>query len=48
MPPKKEAPSADGAKLLTGFEDKETKLLAAAFLSSLAADKVSNFKLHLP
>jgi hypothetical protein len=45
MPPKKEAPSADWAKLLTGFED---KLLAAAFLSSLAADKVSNFKLHLP
>jgi hypothetical protein len=47
MPPKKDVPGADGAKLLAGFEDKETKLLAAAFLSSLAADKVSNVKLHL-
>jgi hypothetical protein len=48
MPPKKDVTGADGAKLLAGFEDKETKLLAAAFLSSLAADKVSNVKLHFP
>ena len=39
MPPKKDA--AAGAALLTGFTDKETKLLAAAFVSTLSADKVS-------
>jgi hypothetical protein len=40
MPPKKENPSADGNTLVVGFEDKETKLLAAAFLSSVGPDKV--------
>ena len=38
MPPKKEVVA--GEALLSGFQDKETKLLAAAFLSSTAADKV--------
>ncbi|KAI4942579.1 hypothetical protein J4E91_009973 [Alternaria rosae] len=38
MPPKKDAPAA-GETLLAGFVDKETKLLAAAFLSSTAPDK---------
>jgi hypothetical protein len=46
MPPKKKdtADGADGAApgtLLQGFTDKETKLLAAAFLSSIGPDKVS-------
>ena len=38
MPPKKEVVA--GEALLSGFQDKETKLLAAAFLSSTAPDKV--------
>ncbi|KAH7406845.1 hypothetical protein DE146DRAFT_406629 [Phaeosphaeria sp. MPI-PUGE-AT-0046c] len=40
MPPK-QATAADGAPkvLLDGFEDKETKLLAAAFVSSVGLDK---------
>jgi len=38
MPPKKEVVA--GEALLSGFLDKETKLLAAAFLSSTAPDKV--------
>jgi hypothetical protein len=42
MPPKKEVMGVDTPKLLSSFEDKETKLLAAAFLSSLGPDKVSN------
>lgn len=64
MPPKKETTSADGTKLLTGFEDKvslhsrtphiqpvlicpqETKLLAAAFVSCIGTDKVSD-NIHL-
>ncbi|KAI4930366.1 hypothetical protein J4E85_004993 [Alternaria conjuncta] len=37
MPPKKEVVA--GEALLSGFLDKETKLLAAAFLSSTAPDK---------
>jgi hypothetical protein len=41
MPPKKNTTGGDTTKLLSGFEDKETKLLAAAFLSSLSPDKVS-------
>jgi hypothetical protein len=42
MPPKD---TSDGGKttLLKGFEDKETKLLAAASVSSLGPDKVSNY-----
>ena len=39
MLPKKDV-SAAGETLLAGFVDKETKLLAAAFLSSTAPDKV--------
>jgi hypothetical protein len=42
MPPKKEVMGVDTPKLLSSFEDKETKLLAAAFLSSLGPDKVSD------
>jgi hypothetical protein len=38
MPPKKDATA--GEALLVGFDNKETKLLAAAFLSSTAPDKV--------
>ena len=40
MPPKKDAAGAEGNELLIGFTDKETKLLAAAFLSSTGPDKV--------
>jgi hypothetical protein len=39
MPPKKDA--AAGETILVDFTDKETKLLAAAFVSSTAPDKVS-------
>ncbi|KAG9191494.1 hypothetical protein G6011_10228 [Alternaria panax] len=38
MPPKKDA-TAESSALLVGFTDKETKLLAAAFVSSTAPDK---------
>ncbi|KAF9695658.1 hypothetical protein EKO04_006501 [Ascochyta lentis] len=38
MPPKKEAPAADSG--IAGYDLKETKLLAAAFLSSIGPDKV--------
>jgi hypothetical protein len=41
MPPKKNPAEGDQTKLLAGFEDKETKLIAAAFLSSIGPDKVS-------
>lgn len=41
MPPKKDAGNGDPTKLLAGFEDKEVKLLAAAFVSSIGTDKVS-------
>ncbi|XPS75673.1 hypothetical protein M3J09_007747 [Ascochyta lentis] len=37
MPPKKEAPAADSG--IAGYDLKETKLLAAAFLSSIGPDK---------
>jgi hypothetical protein len=40
MPPKKDA-SAAGEALLAGFTDKETKLIAAASVSSIGPDKVS-------
>ena len=40
MPPKKDATGGESNELLAGFTDKETKLLAAAFLSSTAPDKV--------
>jgi hypothetical protein len=39
MPPKKDA--TVGETILVAFTDKETKLLAAAFVSSIAPDKVS-------
>ncbi|KAL5116131.1 hypothetical protein ACEQ8H_006028 [Pleosporales sp. CAS-2024a] len=38
MPPKKDAAASDGT-LLAGFDNKETKLLAAAFVSSIGPDK---------
>jgi hypothetical protein len=41
MPPKKDVGNGDVTKLLAGFEDKEVKLLAAAFVSSIGTDKVS-------
>jgi hypothetical protein len=47
MPPKKNPAEGDQTKLLAGFEDKETKLIAAAFLSSIGPDKVSTFSLSL-
>ena len=42
MPPKKDsAATGDSSnRILTGWEDKETKLLAAAFLSATGPDKV--------
>lgn len=40
MPPKKDTAGGESSELLAGFSDKETKLLAAAFLSSTAPDKV--------
>jgi hypothetical protein len=40
MPPKKDTGNGDVTKLLAGFEDKEVKLLAAAFVSSIGTDKV--------
>lgn len=40
MPPKKDT-GGDTHELVAGFTDRETKLLAAAFLSSTAPDKVS-------
>ncbi|EAT90502.1 hypothetical protein SNOG_02290 [Parastagonospora nodorum SN15] len=39
MPPKKDTGDAGKTTLLKGFEDKETKLLAAASVSSLGPDK---------
>jgi hypothetical protein len=47
MPPKKDTGNGDG-KLLTSFEDRETKLLAAAFVSCIGPDKVSNFSYRGP
>jgi hypothetical protein len=41
MPPKKDTNGSESTKLLKGFEDKETKLLAAAFVSCIGPDKVS-------
>jgi hypothetical protein len=41
MPPKKDAADGGTTKQLVGFEDKETKLLAAAFVSCIGPDKVS-------
>lgn len=40
MPPKKKEATEGTVTLLKGFEDKETKLIAAAFLSSTGPDKV--------
>jgi hypothetical protein len=40
MPPKKDAAAGESTALLVGFTDKETKLLAAAFVSCTAPDKV--------
>ncbi|KAF2025728.1 hypothetical protein EK21DRAFT_75694 [Setomelanomma holmii] len=39
MPPKKDTNGSDATKLLVGFDDKETKLLAAAFMSCIGPDK---------
>lgn len=39
MPPKKDGPAPDSG--ITGYDLKETKLFAAAFLSSTGPDKVS-------
>ncbi|XP_014558984.1 hypothetical protein COCVIDRAFT_93053 [Bipolaris victoriae FI3] len=39
MPPKKDTTGEDANVLLPGFTDKETKLIAAAFLSSIGPDK---------
>ncbi|KAH7389820.1 hypothetical protein BKA66DRAFT_48633 [Pyrenochaeta sp. MPI-SDFR-AT-0127] len=39
MPPKKDTAGGDSTDLITGFSDKECKLLAAAFISSTASDK---------
>ena len=41
MPPKKDAVTVAESSLLSGFLDKETKLIAAAFLSCIGPDKVS-------
>jgi hypothetical protein len=41
MPPKKDTAGAEANELLAGFTDKETKLLAAAYLSSTGPDKVN-------
>ena len=41
MPPKNDATNVETTNLLKGFTNKETKLLAAAFLSSIGPDKVS-------
>lgn len=40
MPPKKEAAPANTT--IEGYDVKETRILAAAFVSSLSADKVRN------
>ncbi|KAL1800990.1 hypothetical protein ACET3X_001332 [Alternaria dauci] len=39
MPPKKDAAAGEADALLVGFTNKETKLLAAAFVSSIGPDK---------
>ncbi|EUC49466.1 hypothetical protein COCMIDRAFT_84431 [Bipolaris oryzae ATCC 44560] len=39
MPPKKDTSGGEANELLVGFTDKETKLIAAAFLSSTGPDK---------
>lgn len=41
MPPKKDAAAADGG--IAGYDLKETKLIAAAFLSSVGPDKVCTY-----
>lgn len=41
MPPKKDTAGGEANELLPGFTDKETKLIAAAYLSSTGPDKVS-------
>ena len=38
MPPKKDAPPSNAC--IEGYDSKETKLLAAAFVSSIGPDKV--------
>ncbi|KAJ5029238.1 hypothetical protein J3E72DRAFT_408517 [Bipolaris maydis] len=39
MPPKKDTAGAEANELLVGFADKETKLIAAAYLSCTGPDK---------
>lgn len=39
MPPKKDTAGGEANELLPGFTDKETKLIAAAYLSSTGPDK---------
>ncbi|KAF2874164.1 hypothetical protein BDV95DRAFT_324069 [Massariosphaeria phaeospora] len=39
MPPKKEVAAISGVETIAGFEQKETKLLAAAFVASIGPDK---------
>ena len=43
MAPKKDAHDGESNALLVGFTDKETKLLAAAFVSYIGSDKVRNY-----
>ena len=45
MPPKKD-PAAEGeaADLIKGFSQRDSKLLAAAFISSIGPDKVSTLR----
>ena len=47
MPPKKDTTGGEATKLLIGFEDKETKLIAAAFVSCIGPDKVSDSSVHM-
>jgi hypothetical protein len=44
MPPKKDTAEVGAVKMLEGFEYKETKLLAAAFVSCIGPDKVSDLR----
>ena len=41
MPPKKDETKVNPEATINGFEPKETKLLAAGFVSMIGADKVS-------
>jgi hypothetical protein len=48
MPPKKDPAASTDSALLIGFLDKETKLIAAAFLSYVGPDKVRTSCTPLP